>query len=34
VSQAEVFDYIRRAPEGQQEGNETSKIIERMQGSK
>jgi uncharacterized protein YegJ (DUF2314 family) len=34
VSQAEVFDYIRRGADGRQEGNETSKIIERMQGAK
>jgi uncharacterized protein YegJ (DUF2314 family) len=30
VSQAEVFDYIRRFPDGTQEGNETSKLIERQ----
>jgi uncharacterized protein YegJ (DUF2314 family) len=34
VSQAEVFDYMRRGADGRQEGNETSKIIERMQGAK
>lgn len=34
VSQAKVFDYMRRYPDGRQEGNETSKIIARMQGAK
>ena len=34
VSQAQVFDYMRRHPDGRQEGNETSKIIARMQGGK
>lgn len=34
VSQAKVFDYMRRYPDGREEGNETSKIIERMQGTK
>lgn len=32
VSQAKVFDYARRHPDGREEGNETSKIIQRMQG--
>ena len=32
VSQAKVFDYARRHPDGREEGNETSKIIARMQG--
>ncbi|WP_377157366.1 DUF2314 domain-containing protein [Roseateles sp. UC29_93] len=30
VSQRDLFDYIRRYPDGRLEGNETSKIIERM----
>jgi uncharacterized protein YegJ (DUF2314 family) len=34
VSQAKIFDYMRRHPDGREEGNETSKIIERMQGKK
>jgi len=34
VSQAKVFDYMRRYPDGRQEGNETSKIIARMQSAK
>jgi uncharacterized protein YegJ (DUF2314 family) len=34
VSQAKVFDYARRHPDGREEGNETSKIIMRMQGAK
>jgi uncharacterized protein YegJ (DUF2314 family) len=32
VSQAKVFDYMRRHPDGREEGNETTKIIMRMQG--
>lgn len=32
VRQQDVFDYLRRRPDGREEGNETSKIIERMQG--
>lgn len=32
VSQAKVFDYLRRHPDGREEGNETTKIIMRMQG--
>lgn len=32
VSQSKVFDYIRRNAQGQEEGNETGKILERMQG--
>ncbi|MGF6348324.1 hypothetical protein [Variovorax sp. W2I14] len=34
VSQAKVFDYIRRYPDGREEGNETGKIISRMQSKK
>ena len=34
VSQAKVFDYIRRYPDGSEEGNETGKIIRRQQGKK
>lgn len=34
VSQARLFDYMRRHPDGREEGNETSKIIARMQGGK
>jgi len=34
VSQAKVFDYMRRYADGREEGNETSKIIARMQGPK
>jgi hypothetical protein len=30
VSQGKVFDYIRRYPDGKEEGNRTSKIIEKM----
>lgn len=33
VQQQDVFDYLRRRPDGKEEGNETSKIIERMQGA-
>lgn len=32
VSQSKVFDYIRRYPDGREEGNETGKILQRMQG--
>jgi uncharacterized protein YegJ (DUF2314 family) len=32
VSQAKVFDYMRHHPDGREEGNETTKIIMRMQG--
>jgi len=31
VKQQDIFDYMRHYPDGKQEGNETSKIIERMQ---
>jgi uncharacterized protein YegJ (DUF2314 family) len=31
VMQDKIFDYIRRYPDGRQEGNETGEIIERMQ---
>jgi uncharacterized protein YegJ (DUF2314 family) len=31
VKQADVFDYIRRHPDGRQEGNETGAIIQKMQ---
>jgi len=31
VREADVFDYIRQFPDGTREGNETGKIIERMQ---
>ncbi|MDP9989808.1 uncharacterized protein YegJ (DUF2314 family) [Variovorax boronicumulans] len=34
VSQAKLFDYIRRYPDGREEGNETGKIIGRQQGKK
>ncbi len=34
VSQAKVFDYMRRHPDGREEGNETTKIIMKMQGAK
>jgi uncharacterized protein YegJ (DUF2314 family) len=34
VSQVNVFDYIRRFPDGREEGNETGKIIKRMQSKK
>jgi uncharacterized protein YegJ (DUF2314 family) len=32
VLEAEVYDYIRKFPDGSQEGNETGKIIEAQQG--
>lgn len=32
VNEDEVFDYIRRFPDGRQEGNETGKIIAKMRG--
>lgn len=32
VQEANVFDYIRRYANGKEEGNETSKIIEKMRG--
>ena len=32
VREEDVFDYIRRHPNGSEEGNETGRIIERMQG--
>ena len=32
VSQSKVFDYLRRYPDGSDEGNETGKILQRMQG--
>jgi hypothetical protein len=32
VDPSEVFDYLRRSPDGREEGNTTSEIIERMQG--
>lgn len=32
VDEDRVFDYIRRLPDGRQEGNETGRIIEKMQG--
>lgn len=32
VNEDEVFDYIRRFPDGAQDGNETGRIIEKMQG--
>lgn len=31
VSQGKVFDYIRRYPDGKQEGNSTAAIIAKMQ---
>ncbi len=31
VRQEDIFDYIRRYPDGEQEGNETGTIIEKMQ---
>ncbi len=31
VSQSKVFDYLRRHPDGREEGNETGKILQRMQ---
>jgi uncharacterized protein YegJ (DUF2314 family) len=31
VSESKVFDYLRRFPNGKEEGNETSKVIRRMQ---
>lgn len=33
VSQAKAFDYLRRYPDGREEGNETGKILQRMQDS-
>lgn len=33
VSQSRVFDYIRHYPDGREDGNSTSKIIEKMQGA-
>lgn len=33
VQEEKVFDYIRRYPSGREEGNETGRIIEKMQGS-
>lgn len=32
VKEDEVFDYIRYFPDGSQEGNETGRVIEKMQG--
>ncbi len=32
VEEAEVFDYIRHFADGREEGNETGKILEKMQG--
>jgi hypothetical protein len=32
VSQKDVFDYIHTFPDGRTEGNETSAIIEKMEG--
>lgn len=32
ISQQEVFDYLRRYPDGREEGNETGKVILKMQG--
>ncbi len=32
VSEQEVFDYIRRLPDGSEEGNETGKLIEQLGG--
>lgn len=34
VKQEDAFDYIRRYPDGRQEGNETGSIIEKMQQQK
>ncbi|WP_124540874.1 DUF2314 domain-containing protein [Piscinibacter terrae] len=34
VNQQEVFDYLRRDGKGREEGNETSKILQRMQDAK
>ncbi len=34
IMQEDVFDYIRRHPDGTQEGNETADIIKKMQQSK
>ena len=34
VSQREVFDYLRQQPDGRAEGNETSRIIQRMSGAR
>jgi uncharacterized protein YegJ (DUF2314 family) len=33
VQEEKVFDYIRRYPNGKEEGNETGRIIEKMRGS-
>jgi uncharacterized protein YegJ (DUF2314 family) len=33
VQEEKVFDYIRRYPNGKEEGNETGRIIATMQGS-
>lgn len=33
VSEGDIFDYIRRYADGKVEGNETGKIIEKMQGN-
>jgi len=33
VREEDVFDYIRRFPNGKQEGNETSAVIEKMKGN-
>lgn len=33
VSQNEIFDYIRHHPDGREEGNETGKILQRLQGA-
>jgi uncharacterized protein YegJ (DUF2314 family) len=33
VREEDVFDYLRRYPNGKEEGNETTKIIMKMQGS-
>lgn len=33
VSQSKVFDYIRRSPDGHDEGNETGKILQRLQSA-
>jgi hypothetical protein len=33
VSEANVFDYIRRYADGKMEGNETGKIIEKNSGA-
>ncbi len=34
VSQGKVFDYIRRGANGREEGNETGKILQRLQNAK